>query len=488
MPGFKKLSCDWSEPCFAEYLVEEQWSGNCFRLPFDVFSRRPAEEDADRMISEVERLVRDAHVDAPWQEYYPGLRALRASMVDALVETRAALDLACRPFAKATLAKVLDQGPQNVALYFAAIRDSDGFAQIRLRAHTLRYVSAPRLWFEHRLPSMLREERMLAAARELLAKLPRRFDREVWLSKVREFSDWAFKVTCPADPDASWSERKAVSFVIGAAGDRWASVFARDELRDIRRQGDWVTVTTKPEKRDYGRIVLKCAPTAAARVEQDLVNGSRLQFEEGKDILGLAEFWAIGEEDVPWSGTLSVWKLAVADVCAFAPVSGAVCEPEKVFTDGRRNYGIYTPDPTPSVFVHPELVEPGELRLIAIHEGSALIYPFREWDAVKIRLPLLDGAENSVTATRRRVRVDGRSQTATVVQRIAVDRKQKEVDVFLKAIECDRVYARQFSRVEARGAFGDCWSSLDVLEMHLAVYNIVKRAAFVIQDVGPILS
>jgi hypothetical protein len=332
---------------------------------------------------------------------------------------------------------------------------------------------------------MLREERMLAAARELLAKLPRRFDREVWLSKMREFSDWAFKVTCPADPDARWSERKAVSFVIGAAGDRWASVFARDELRDIRRQGDWVTVTTKPEKRDYGRIVLKCAPTAAARVEQDLVNGSRLQFEEGKDILGLAEFWAIGEEDVAWSGTLSVWKLAVADVCAFAPVSGAVCEPEKVFTDGRRNYGIYTPDPTPAVFVHPELVEPGELRLIAIHEGSALIYPFREWDAVKIRLPLLDGAEISVTATRRRVRVDGRTKTATVVQRIAVDRTQEEVDVFLKAIECDRVYARRFSRVEARGAFGDRWSSFDVLELHLAVYNIVKRAAFLNEDARP---
>ena len=173
MAGFEKISCDWSEPCFLNYSVKECWGDNWFTLPLDVFSMRPAAEDVDYSIAELEHLISGAGVPVPWEELIPARTALRASMIEALEECRQRLDLVSRPFVKTTLAKVLDLGPDAVAFYVAFTRDADGHSRTRMRAHTFRHVDGERLWFEYRLPILLRPERVLATAQGLLGAAAR---------------------------------------------------------------------------------------------------------------------------------------------------------------------------------------------------------------------------------------------------------------------------------------------------------------------------
>jgi hypothetical protein len=479
MAGFEKISCDWSEPCFLNYSVKECWGDNWFTLPLDVFSTRPAAEDVDYSIAELEHLISGAGVPVPWEELIPARTALRASMIEALEECRQRLDLVSRPFVKTTLAKVLDLGPDAVAFYVAFTRDADGHSRTRMRAHTFRHVDGERLWFEYRLPILLRPERVLATAQELLAKLPRRFDRDLWLSKMGQFSSWAVETITPADPGASWSGRKAVSFVVGLPTHRWASVFERKAILGIERRGDWVVVATKHRDRDSGRVFLKCAPGQAPVVEEDVLGGRRLEFKEGKDLLGLAEFSPAFERRTESAdfGQVFTWKVLGEELMPFLPFPHAKCVPDEVSLDGRRIYAVVPSTRVP--FLHPGYPEAGCLRLVPFEEDFVLVYPWEVWEGRKVPLPRRLGALNSVTTRRGRARFQDMTAAATLLQRVAVDDASGEIDIIVKAVEQNCSFRRVLSPVEARGAFGEGWRNLDVLGLHLAVHSVVKSVVLV---------
>jgi hypothetical protein len=479
MPGFTNLACRWSEPCFLQITFTETWRGTAMLGILDVFTPRTDQIEVghvmEALCQELFPLWAGVHVDPG--EFLAAQDALRTFMLDSLASFRSGPNptLPVRDFQKVALATVLDRGPENVAFYYGLVRDTDGHHSLRLRAHTLRHAAGPRLWFEQRLSTRLPPERLVAAAAQVLAKLPKRFEPAVWLDQLGRYSYWVVEPTVPASPAATWSGHKPVSFVIGPPGLPWASVFERSEIRGTVRRDDLIVVTTQKKDGEPGRIFLKCAQGLGEVVESGLLQGQCLEYQEGRFLSGLAEFRPASKkyDAAAFRGTLTTWKLLVADLQPHFPDVEIV--PDFVRPTGECEYKVFEAG---KVVWSTPWAEPEFLRLVAGTGDCAVVYPWLRgspaFNPVSIPVFPQPGAENSVTIRRRRVRFSERAGFASVLQRVAIDRAGGSIDVLLTTLERPCLARRCFRAAQLIGAFGHDWQSLDVLHLHLLASQAMK--------------
>jgi hypothetical protein len=407
---------------------------------------------------------------------------LRNFMVGSLASFRAGSNppISLRDFQKVSLAKVLDSGPELVAFYYALVPDTNGRNSLRLRAHTLRHAEGSPLWFEQRMSVRLPPERLVAAAAQVLSKLPKRFEPAIWLSQLAHYSPWAVEQTVPANPQVPWTGQKPVSFIIGPPGLPWASVFERSEIRGTIRRDDWIVVTTQRKDREPGRIFLKCVEGLGELVELGFLQGRRLEYQEGSFLLGLAEFRPTFQGHDPNScfGTLTTWKLALEELQSYFP--GMEIVPDLVRPTGECEYKVFPPG---KVIRSTQWPEPDFLRVVDLAGDCAVIYPWsRGWPELEpVSVPLFPrpDAENSVTIRRNRVRFPDKAGFASVIQRVAVDRAGGSVEVLLTTLERRCLAKRSFRDAELVGAFGQDWQSLDVLHLHLLASRAMSSAVLV---------
>ena len=244
---FTNFVCRWLEPCFLRVSFTETWRDTPVTAVLDVFSPRTDAIEVGYVIQALAKELRPlwdgvAHAG----DFLHAQEQLRNFMVGSLASFRAGSNppISLRDFQKVSLAKVLDSGPELVAFYYALVPDTNGRNSLRLRAHTLRHAEGSPLWFEQRMSVRLPPERLVAAAAQVLSKLPKRFEPAIWLSQLAHYSPWAVEQTVPANPQVPWTGQKPVSFIIGPPGLPWASVFERSEIRGTIRRDDWIVVTT----------------------------------------------------------------------------------------------------------------------------------------------------------------------------------------------------------------------------------------------------
>lgn len=502
MSGFSDLTWQWSEPSDLEFSFTERWSGSRCSLYLDAFSRLSDSECVKCLLEQVETKVIEAGgLDGDhFSELIEASKELGAFVRNVLYSFRSGprWELRRSDFKRMPLRDVLKLGRDNVAFYFALDRDRYRSLHLSLRAHTRRGVDTPLLWFEKVLPADVSCERGLVAAAGILKSMTSLNDgeRHRWLDELSKLSAWVVDATMPTDPTLGWTRQKKISFVVGSANCLSASVFKRSEIRKIVVNCDWIIVTVEREPRicsgSYysslmhdsrrGQIYLKCAAGRAFEIEETLLNGSRLAFYEGVDIVGLAEFEADTRDNV-WQnrcGKLVLWRLALRDLRGFFPWPEIEVTPGAIEFSGRLFYKVFLTGKVEAELVN---VRKDSLDFVWLDGDHVTIYPWvparrsGRSERVDVLVRPDPFAENTVTVNRRIAQLGTKRRAgATVVQRVAVNRASEYVDVFITTAEFGGSATKRYCAENLTRLFGADWRNLDAPHFHLLASHALKNA------------